>query len=267
METVRILPNSFPELMTVARDWTKPPPDAIFSLRVPIEFASSSTTRLVFGPYVYLTGEDSYQIATHGLQDLWVEIVSDAPPPPDEPPPRVQVRDRARSVTSSILDLPAVPEPVVPHQDGSSHHESEWSRGSSFDSILDLPAVLEPGKRRPRKKQAHRPAVRTPPVAATVAPAELAGGPVDSPRASKAAADEIRAGPSAQSATGAGPSTPRSHQGPLAPPTHTKCNPRHPTVHQPFESPKCGPYPGLCSVLRQSKLSMYPLGEKWSEWL
>lgn len=33
-----------------------------------------------------LTGEDSYQIAIMGVQGLRVEIVSDAPPPPDEPP-------------------------------------------------------------------------------------------------------------------------------------------------------------------------------------
>ena len=33
-----------------------------------------------------LTGEDSYQIATMGVPGLRVEIVSDAPPPPDEPP-------------------------------------------------------------------------------------------------------------------------------------------------------------------------------------
>jgi hypothetical protein len=33
-----------------------------------------------------LTGEDSYQIAVMGVPGLRVEIVSDAPPPPDEPP-------------------------------------------------------------------------------------------------------------------------------------------------------------------------------------
>ncbi|KAH0827161.1 hypothetical protein J3R83DRAFT_4852 [Lanmaoa asiatica] len=81
METVRV------ELEAVARDWTKPPPDAIFSLRVPTEFASLHASRLVSGPYIYLTGEDSYQIAIMGVQGLRVEIVSDAPPPPDEPPP------------------------------------------------------------------------------------------------------------------------------------------------------------------------------------
>jgi len=36
--------------------------------------------------HTQLTGEDSYQIAIMGVQGLRVEIVSDAPPPPDEPP-------------------------------------------------------------------------------------------------------------------------------------------------------------------------------------
>jgi hypothetical protein len=35
---------------------------------------------------IQLTGEDSYQIAQMGVHGLRVEIVSDAPPPPDEPP-------------------------------------------------------------------------------------------------------------------------------------------------------------------------------------
>ncbi|KAJ6502532.1 hypothetical protein C8R45DRAFT_818639 [Mycena sanguinolenta] len=87
METIRMLPSSFVELEAVARDWTKPPPDAMFSLRVPVEFASLQAARLVAGPYIYLTGEDSYQIAVMGVPGLRVEIVSDAPPPPDEPPP------------------------------------------------------------------------------------------------------------------------------------------------------------------------------------
>ncbi|KAJ7905511.1 hypothetical protein B0H14DRAFT_2660571 [Mycena olivaceomarginata] len=87
METIRMLPNSFAELDAVARDWTKPPPDAVFSLRVPVEYASLQAARLVAGPYIYLTGEDSYQIAMMNVSGLRVEIVSDAPPPPDEPPP------------------------------------------------------------------------------------------------------------------------------------------------------------------------------------
>jgi hypothetical protein len=33
-----------------------------------------------------LTGEDSYQIAVAGVQGTRVEIVSDAPPPPEDPP-------------------------------------------------------------------------------------------------------------------------------------------------------------------------------------
>ncbi|KAJ7774891.1 hypothetical protein B0H16DRAFT_1303313 [Mycena metata] len=87
METIRMLPNSFIELESVARDWTKPPPEAVFGLRVPVEYASLQAARLVAGPYIYLTGEDSYQIAVMGVPGLRVEIVSDAPPPPDEPPP------------------------------------------------------------------------------------------------------------------------------------------------------------------------------------
>ncbi|TFK29979.1 hypothetical protein FA15DRAFT_663297 [Coprinopsis marcescibilis] len=87
METVRVLPNTYAELEALARDWTKPPPDAMFSLRVPVEFVSFQAARLVSGPYIYLTGEESFQIAIMGVQGLRVEIVSDAPPPPDEPPP------------------------------------------------------------------------------------------------------------------------------------------------------------------------------------
>jgi hypothetical protein len=93
------------ELDAVARDWTKPPPEAIFTLRVPVEFASLQASvqisvssvfhaliaiqRLVTGPYVYLTGEDSFQIAIMGVQGLRVEIVSDAAPPPEDEPPYV----------------------------------------------------------------------------------------------------------------------------------------------------------------------------------
>ena len=111
------------ELDAVARDWTKPPPDAIFGLRVPVEYASIHAA--VSPSFVFvlvhpdrmsssatgrrslhlctipvrarslsrlltcldqLTSEDSYQIAVMGVQGLRVEIVSDAPPPPDEPP-------------------------------------------------------------------------------------------------------------------------------------------------------------------------------------
>ncbi|KAH9001135.1 hypothetical protein EDB92DRAFT_1824976 [Lactarius akahatsu] len=98
METVRMLPNTFVELDALARDWAKPPPDALFSLRVPIDYVHIQTARLVSGDYVYLTGEDSYQIATMGVPGLRVEIVSDAPPPPDEPPP---------PPPPPVLDMPA----------------------------------------------------------------------------------------------------------------------------------------------------------------
>ncbi|KZT09488.1 uncharacterized protein LAESUDRAFT_756445 [Laetiporus sulphureus 93-53] len=87
METIRMLPPTFGELDALARDWIKPPPDALFSLRVPIDFASIHAARLVTGPYIYLTGEDSYQIASMNVQGLRVEIVGDSPPPPEEEPP------------------------------------------------------------------------------------------------------------------------------------------------------------------------------------
>ncbi|KAF9535304.1 hypothetical protein CPB83DRAFT_888034 [Crepidotus variabilis] len=86
METLKMLPNSFGELMMAAQEWAKPPPDAVFNLRIPVEYASIHAARLVAGPYIYLTSEDSYQIAIMGVQGIRVEIVSDAPPPPDEPP-------------------------------------------------------------------------------------------------------------------------------------------------------------------------------------
>ncbi|KAG9318692.1 hypothetical protein JVU11DRAFT_787 [Chiua virens] len=84
METVRVAVRNSRRSREIGQ---KPPPDAIFSLRVPTEFASLHASRLVSGPYIYLTGEDSYQIAIMGVQGLRVEIVSDAPPPPEEPPP------------------------------------------------------------------------------------------------------------------------------------------------------------------------------------
>ncbi|KAH7916836.1 hypothetical protein BV22DRAFT_1124101 [Leucogyrophana mollusca] len=76
---------------------------------------------------------------------------------PTCPDSLAQVRARARSVTSSILDLPAAPEPVVSHQDDSGPSESESLRRPSFDSILHVPAVLEPGQQRPNKKRLHSP--------------------------------------------------------------------------------------------------------------
>ncbi|PFH54311.1 hypothetical protein AMATHDRAFT_580 [Amanita thiersii Skay4041] len=99
VETIQKLPNSFAELDAIAREWTKPPPDALFTLRVPVEYASLHAARLVSGPYIYLSSEDSYQIATMGVMGLRVEIVSDAPPPPDEPPP---------PPPPPVLEMPAI---------------------------------------------------------------------------------------------------------------------------------------------------------------
>lgn len=88
METIRILPNSFMELENLVRDWLKPPPDMFFALRVPKDYLSFQAARLVAGDSIYLTGEDSYVIATMDVQGLRVEIDCDGPPPPeDEPPP------------------------------------------------------------------------------------------------------------------------------------------------------------------------------------
>ncbi|KAI0079887.1 hypothetical protein K474DRAFT_1705147 [Panus rudis PR-1116 ss-1] len=86
METIRRLPNSFSELDHIVRDWLKPPPDAVFGLRVPVEYASWDAARVVSGPYIWLNDEESYQIAIHGVRAFRVEIVSDGPPPEEEPP-------------------------------------------------------------------------------------------------------------------------------------------------------------------------------------
>ncbi|KXN86875.1 hypothetical protein AN958_09470, partial [Leucoagaricus sp. SymC.cos] len=85
------------ELEDMARNWTKPPPDVPFHLRVPVEYASLHAAELDI-MYPILTGEDSYQIAIMGVQGLRVEIVTDAPPPPDEPPP---------PPPQPVLDMPA----------------------------------------------------------------------------------------------------------------------------------------------------------------
>lgn len=87
METVRIMPATFAELDMIVRDWARMPPDAPLQLRIPVEFASIQAARYVSGPYIYLNGEDTYQIAGHGVQGLRVEIIADAAIPVDEPPP------------------------------------------------------------------------------------------------------------------------------------------------------------------------------------
>lgn len=114
--------NHLQELDAVARDWIKPPPDVMFSLRVPVEYASlhaavsihpipslvpllksalatssraihicetqaCRATLVIEMGHLQLTSEDSYQIAIMGVQGLRVEIVSDGPPPPEDEPP------------------------------------------------------------------------------------------------------------------------------------------------------------------------------------
>ncbi|KIP09610.1 hypothetical protein PHLGIDRAFT_126197 [Phlebiopsis gigantea 11061_1 CR5-6] len=99
METIRVLPSTYAELEAVTRDWIKPPPDAAFSLRIPVDYASLAAARLVSTPYIWLSGEETYQIAIMGVQGLRVEIVGDGPPPPeDEPPP---------PPPPPVLDMPA----------------------------------------------------------------------------------------------------------------------------------------------------------------
>lgn len=43
------------DLEVLARDWVKPPPDAHFSLRVPVEYASFQAARYVNGPYIWVS--------------------------------------------------------------------------------------------------------------------------------------------------------------------------------------------------------------------
>ena len=138
METIKNLPSSYavspsirwpPETTTqvfllffqeaeaIAREWVKPPPDASFHLRVPVEYASLQASvghRLIMihGPlrlpnlhsdsfkglgygYVYfslsyhfadssqISSDEAYQIAISGVHGLRLEIVTDAPPPPE----------------------------------------------------------------------------------------------------------------------------------------------------------------------------------------
>ncbi|KAH7923280.1 WD40 repeat-like protein [Leucogyrophana mollusca] len=134
------------------------------------------------GRYIASGGDDLYLFDTGSFA---IQGSSSLPTTSNRNPP---VRARACSVTSSVLDLPAVPEPVVQHQDDSGPSESEYdhsvinelvklidreyilphqynrspseaecSHGSSFDSILDPPVVLEPGNRRPNEERPHSP--------------------------------------------------------------------------------------------------------------
>ncbi|KZV86550.1 hypothetical protein EXIGLDRAFT_653127 [Exidia glandulosa HHB12029] len=85
METLRILPNTFGEVDALAREWVQPAPGVPFALRIPVEYLPWQAARMVQTPYVWLTSEETYQIATQGTNLMRIEIVSDAPPPPDVP--------------------------------------------------------------------------------------------------------------------------------------------------------------------------------------
>ena len=43
----------FQDLEAVARDWTKPPPDAQFTLRVPVEYASIHAAVSAFATMIW----------------------------------------------------------------------------------------------------------------------------------------------------------------------------------------------------------------------
>ncbi|TDL24701.1 hypothetical protein BD410DRAFT_744264 [Rickenella mellea] len=91
METVRMLPSSYHEMLDTARDWLKPPSTANLFLRVPVEYASVHASRFVQGPYIWIDSEDSYQIATHGVGSTRIEIIADAPPPDNFPIPVLEM--------------------------------------------------------------------------------------------------------------------------------------------------------------------------------
>lgn len=86
METIKLMPNTYAEAEAMARDWVRPPPDVSFHLRVPVEYASLQASRLIHGPWLWISSEETYQIAAQGVHGLRIEIVTDAPPPPEEPP-------------------------------------------------------------------------------------------------------------------------------------------------------------------------------------
>ncbi|KAH7906667.1 WD40-repeat-containing domain protein [Hygrophoropsis aurantiaca] len=75
-------------------------------------------------------------------------------------------RPRANSVSSSILNFPAVSPPALPRPPESIKDDNwEHSTNESFDSVLDLPADgTQPAKRRKRRRR------RVTPVASTSSP-------------------------------------------------------------------------------------------------
>ncbi|EJD52939.1 hypothetical protein AURDEDRAFT_110778 [Auricularia subglabra TFB-10046 SS5] len=85
METIRILPNTYAEVEALAREWVQPAPGVPFALRIPVEYLPWQAARMVQTPYVWLTSEETYQISTLNTNMMRIEIVSDAPPPPDVP--------------------------------------------------------------------------------------------------------------------------------------------------------------------------------------
>jgi hypothetical protein len=80
---------SHPDRRKIVSYHVRGPLIAIYCSALSPEISSTYVALLVFYLHLtesQLTSEDSYQIATMGVPGLRVEIVSDAPPPPDEPP-------------------------------------------------------------------------------------------------------------------------------------------------------------------------------------
>jgi len=108
------------EVDALARDWVQPPPGAAFALRIPVEFLPwqaavctklaisshnllihstahgpiaiclGSSPRIIIATFailtsLQLTSEETYLLATSGNNPMRIEIVSEAPPPPEMP--------------------------------------------------------------------------------------------------------------------------------------------------------------------------------------
>lgn len=92
METIKTLPATFAEAEQLAREWVHADPDTPVHFRVPVEYASVQVSRVIQGPYLYIDGDDTYQLALTPV-GLRMEIVSTVPPPEpeeeeeEEPPP------------------------------------------------------------------------------------------------------------------------------------------------------------------------------------
>ncbi|KAG8868227.1 hypothetical protein FRB97_002620, partial [Tulasnella sp. 331] len=85
-ETVLMMPQTYNETERLARNWVQPPEGASLHLRVPVEYVSLTASRFLQGPYLWIANEETYQIATHNVHGIRVEVMSEALPQPDSPP-------------------------------------------------------------------------------------------------------------------------------------------------------------------------------------